>query len=150
MTKTLRGLKSEQPAPVQTVALLRFSIGGHRLAARAEEVGGVSPWPGAMPVPSGAAHVAGLLRRGDEVLTVYDFATRLRAVVDGADTLCLVARHRKGPLAIRIDAVLPTLHRVQATDIEPWPEREADCLGRCWIEGELVPVYSLAALGEPA
>lgn len=150
MTKTLRGLNSEPPAPVRSVALLRFSVGGHRLAARVEEVGGVSPWPGAMPVPSEAAHVTGLLRQGDEVLTVYDFAARLGTVVDGAETLCLVARHRKGPLAIRIDAVLPTLHGVQVTDIEPWPEQGADCLGRCRIEGEMVPVYALSALGGPA
>ncbi|WP_447974014.1 chemotaxis protein CheW [Nitrospira sp. Kam-Ns4a] len=148
MGKTLRGLKSETPAAPKTCAVVLFSVGGRRLATRVEEVGGVRPWAEAMPVPSDTPYVNALLRYGEEVLPVYDLAARLGVQVEGEASLCLVARHRRGPLALRIDPDLPTIHAVELAAVRPAASPDPDCLGVCPIGGQDVLLYSLAALGE--
>lgn len=148
MAKTLRGLTSKGPVPPKAWALVRFSVGGRPLAARVEEVGGVWPWTDAMPVPSDTPYLNALLRHDEEVLPVYALAARFNVRVEGAASLCLVAKHHKGPLALQIDPDLPTVHRVELASIRPGASSERDCLGSCLIEGQDVPLYSLRALGE--
>ena len=58
--------QASKPALVAaTFQLLVFRIGGHTFAARAEEVGGVQPWPTTTPVPSSSRFVTAVARRGN-------------------------------------------------------------------------------------
>src|SRR5437867_10837456 len=107
MLRTRRGLNSKTTS---TCTLMVFSVGGQRIAARTEEVGGVWPWTHTMPVPSGTAFVNALLRRGEDVLPVFDLAARLNVQVRGAAPLCLIVKRTDGDRAIRIDEEIPTLH----------------------------------------
>jgi chemotaxis signal transduction protein len=127
--------------------LVLFSVGGRRLAAKVEEVGGVWPWTGSIPVPSGTAFVKAVTRRGDEVLPVFDLAGRLGVAVEGASPLCLIAKRRDGPLAICIDADIPTLHAIEPDSVQPVHPGDPDAIGTCRLGADYVPVYSLAALG---
>jgi chemotaxis signal transduction protein len=144
MLKTHRGPSSEPP---KSCPLVIFSLGGRRLAARAEEVGGVFPWADAMPVPSGTAFVNAIIRRGDEVLPVFDLASRLNLHVAGASPWGLIAKRRDGPIALRIDGEIPSLRSVEAGALRSAAGGEADIAGTCLLGNEEVPIYSLATLG---
>ena len=87
----------------KTIPLVIFSVGGRRLAARAEEVGGIWPWTPTMPVPSGTPFVNAVMRRGDEVMPVFDLADRLRVRVEESGRLCLIAKRRDGPMAVLME-----------------------------------------------
>jgi chemotaxis signal transduction protein len=127
--------------------LVVFQVGGRWLAARAEEVGGVWPWQTTVvPVPSGTPFVSGIVRRGEEVLPVFDLAGRLDVRVKGTKPLCLIARHRDGPVAICIDEQMPSLHPVEPGMIQQPSVSESDVIGRCQIGEETVPIYSLMTL----
>jgi hypothetical protein len=45
-----------------------FSVGGKKLAARTEDVGGVSPWMDPVPVPSRTPFVGAMLKREKDVM----------------------------------------------------------------------------------
>jgi chemotaxis signal transduction protein len=122
MLKSSPGPTSKGP---QNVSIVMFSIGGQRLAAKAEEVGGIWPWTEALPIPSGTPHVGAVLRRGADVLPVFDLAGKLGREVEGATPFCLIVRHADGPLAIRIDGAMPTLQSVETARIRP-SKRRAD------------------------
>lgn len=146
MLKTPRGPTSNKVAAALS-SLVVFAVGGKRLAARAAEIGGVGPWSPALPIPSRTPFVGAVVRRGDEVLPVYDLAARLGVRVSDAEPLCLVAKRRDGAMAVCIDAEIPTLHAVDPAGIRPASRQDQDMAGTCMIGGEEVPVYSLATLG---
>jgi chemotaxis signal transduction protein len=124
-----------------------FSVGGMKLAARTEDVGGVSPWTETIPVPSRTPFVQAMLKRDNHVMPVYDLATKLSRAVQGDPLLCLVARHLDGPMAICIDADLPSLETVDAASIRPNGRGDIESLGSVMIGGNDVAIVALQRLG---
>ena len=144
MLKSSPGPSSKGP---QNVSIVLFSIGGQRLAARADEVGGIWPWTPSVTIPSGTPHVAAVLRRGAEVMPVFDLAGKLGCEVEGDTPFCLIVRHADGPLAIRIDGAMPTLQSVETTRIRPSSSPRPDAAQTVQVEQGDVPMYALAQLG---
>jgi chemotaxis signal transduction protein len=124
-----------------------FSVGGLKLAARTEDVGDVSPWTESIPVPSRTPFVQAMLKRGNNAMPVYDLATKLSCKLQGDPLLCLVARHLDGPMAICIDADVPSLETVDATAIRPNGREDVETLGMVTIGGEDVAIVALQRLG---
>ena len=124
-----------------------FSVDGVRLAARTEDVGGVSPWTESIPVPSRTPFVQAMMKRGDQVMPIYDLAARLNRRLQGHSFLCLVARQFDGPMAICIDAELPSLETVDATAIRMDRTGDLETLGSVTVQGEEVPIVALQRLG---
>ena len=124
-----------------------FSVGGMKLAARTEDVGGVSPWTESIPVPSRTPFVQAMLKRGNRVMPVYDLASRLSSPVKGDLLLCLEARHVDGPMAICIDADVPCLETVDAAAIRPNIREDLETLGMVTIGDDDVAIVALQRLG---
>jgi chemotaxis signal transduction protein len=124
-----------------------FSVGGLKLAARTEDVGSVSPWTESIPVPSQTPFVQAMLKRDNHVMPVYDLATRLSCKLQGDPLLCLEARHVDGPMAICIDANVPSLETVDVTGIRPTTREDIETLGMITIGGEDVAIVALQRLG---
>ena len=126
-----------------------FSVGGVKLAARTEDVGGVAPWIEPVPVPSRTPFVGAMVKREgeDDVMPVYDLAMRLQREPKGIPLLCLVARHVDGPMAICIDSVIPSLHNIQVTEIAPSVRMDLETLGRFNDEGQEIDIVALQQLG---
>jgi chemotaxis signal transduction protein len=124
-----------------------FSVGGTRLAARTEDVGGVAPWIEPVPVPSRTPFVGAMLKREKDVMPVYDLAGRLRREPEGDTLLCLVARHVDGPMAICIDGVIPSLHNVDVAQIVPSKRLDLETLGSFNEEGQDIEIVALQRLG---
>ncbi len=124
-----------------------FFVGGMKLAARTEDVGGVSPWTESIPVPSRTPFVQAMLKRGERVMPVYDMASRLSRLVQGGSLLCLEARHLDGPMAICIDADMPSLETVDVAAIRPNDREDIETLGTVTIGGEDVAIVALQRLG---
>ena len=124
-----------------------FSIGGVKLAARTEDVEGVSPWTEIIPVPSRTPFVQAMLKRDNHVMPVYDLATRLSRTVQGEPLLCLMARHLDGPMAICIDADVPSLETVDVTAVRPTGREDVETLGSVTIGGNDVAIVALQRLG---
>jgi chemotaxis signal transduction protein len=124
-----------------------FSIGGMKLAARTEDVGGVSPWTGTIPIPSRTPFVQAMLKRDNHVMPVYDLAARLNRKLTGSPLLCLVARHLDGPMAICIDADVPSLETVDAAAIRPNGRGDIESLGSVTIGEHDVAIVALQRLG---
>ena len=124
-----------------------FSVGGKKLAARTEDVGGVSPWVDTVSVPSRTPFVGAMLKREKDVMPVYDLATRLSRELEGDPLLCLVARHVDGAMAICIDGVIPSLHNVDATHIVPSKRLDLETLGSFTDEGQEIDIVALQRLG---
>lgn len=124
-----------------------FSIGGMKLAARTEDVGGVSPWTDSIPVPSRTPFVQAMQKRDHEVMPVYELANRLSRTLQGDPLLCLVARHVDGPMAICIDAAVPSLETVDAAAIRPTIGGDLETLGSVTIGGDDVTIVALQRLG---
>lgn len=139
MLKTHRGPSSKTTT---THTLVVFSVGGQRLAARTEEVGGVWPWTNAMPVPSGTAFMNAVVRRGEDVLPVFDLAAKLNVQVRGESPLCLIAKRKDGSMAICIDEEIPTLHVVEQAAIHRTTGTQAEAVDACLIGTDEVPIYS--------
>lgn len=135
---------------IKSWSLVVFSVGGKRVAVRAEEVGGVSPWTEAMPVPSLTPYVNAVIRQGEEVLPVFDFARLLMVQVSQAQPLCLRAKRHDGLIAVCIDPEVPTLHHVEVQAVRPPPAGQPGVVGMCSVGSEEVPIYSLAMLAQPA
>ena len=124
-----------------------FSVGGRKLAARTEDVGGVSPWIDPVPVPSRTPYVGAMLKREKEVMPVYDLGTRLSRQPEGDALLCLVARHVDGPMAICIDGVIPSLHNVEIGQIMPSQRLDLETLGSFTEEGQVIDIVALQRVG---
>jgi chemotaxis signal transduction protein len=127
--------------------VLVFSVGGVKLAARTEDVGEVSSWTETIPVPSRTPFVQALLKQNNHVMPVYDLAARLRRTVQGEPLLCLVARHLDGPMAICIDAAVPSLETVDVAAIRPNGRRDIESLGSATIGQDDVAIVALQRLG---
>jgi chemotaxis signal transduction protein len=127
--------------------MMVFSVGGMKLAARTEDVEGVSPWSETIPVPSRTPFVQALLKRDNHVMPVYDLAARLDRAVQGEPLLCLVARHLDGPMAICIDADVPFLEMVNAAAIRPNGRGDIESLGTVVIGVHEVAIVALQRLG---
>lgn len=145
----LRAARGQQPAQTTKRAwnVVVFSVGGLKLAARTEDVGGVSPWTESIPVPSRTPFVQAMLKRDNHVMPVYDLATRLSRTLQGDPLLCLVARHLDGPMAICIDADVPSLETVDAAAIRPNIGGDIETLGSVTIGGADVAIVALQRLG---
>ena len=124
-----------------------FSVGGVKLAARTEDVEGVSSWAETIPVPSRTPFVQAILKRDNHVMPVYDLAARLNRVVQGEPLLCLVARHLDGPMAICIDAAMPSLQAVNPASIRPNSSGDIESLGLVTIGAQDVAIVALQRLG---
>ena len=124
-----------------------FSVGGVKLAARTEDVEGVSSWAETIPVPSRTPFVQAMLKRDNHVMPVYDLAARLNRVVQGEPLLCLVARHLDGPMAICIDAAMPSLQAVNPASIRPNSSGDIESLGLVTIGAQDVAIVALQRLG---
>jgi chemotaxis signal transduction protein len=124
-----------------------FSVGGKKLAARTEDVGGVAPWIEPVPVPSRTPFVGAMLKREQEVMPVYDLGTRLNRHPEGDPLLCLVARHVDGPMAICIDGVVPSLHSVDVAQIVPSKRLDLETLGSFTDEEQEIDIVALQRLG---
>jgi chemotaxis signal transduction protein len=145
----LRAARGQQQAQdtKRPWSVVVFSVGGMKLAARTEDVEGVSPWTETIPVPSRTPFVQAMLKRNNHVIPVYDLAARLSRTVQGEPLLCLVARHIDGPMAICIDADVPSLETVNATAIRPNGGGDIESLGSVTIGEHDVAIVALQRLG---
>lgn len=146
MLRAARGQQHAQ-ATKRSWNVVVFSVGGMKLAARTEDVGGVSPWTESIPVPSRTPFVQAMLKRDNHVMPVYDLAARLSRTVQGDPLLCLVARQLDGPMAICIDADVPSLETVDATAIRPNDRWDIETLGTVTIGENDVAIVELQRLG---
>ncbi len=146
MLRAARGQQKAQ-ATKRSWNMVLFSVGGIKLAARTEDVGGISPWTQSIPVPSRTPYVHAMLKRDHDVIPVYDLATRLSRTLQGDPLLCLVARHLDGPMAICIDADVPSLETVDVVAIRPSGSEDIETLGMVTIGGEDVAIVALQRLG---
>lgn len=142
--RTARGRNVKQ---VKTRSLVIFSVGGQRLAAKIEEIGGVRPWGTSTMVPSRTAFVNAIMRDGDEMLPVFDLAGKLNVAVESGAPFCLVAKHEKGPLAICIDSEVPSIHNVEESSIRPALIDDQDIPETCRLGMDEIPIYALKRLG---
>jgi chemotaxis signal transduction protein len=145
----LRSARGKQQAQVtkRSWNLLVFSIGGLKLAARTKDVGGVSSWIESIPVPSRTPFVQAMLKRENVVMPVYDLAARLSRKLSGSPLLCLEARHLDGPMAICIDAEMPSFAIVDPTEIRSNDTGDIETLGTVTIAGNDVAIVALQRLG---
>ena len=145
----LRSARGKQQAQVtkRSWNLLVFSIGGLKLAARTKDVGGVSSWIESIPVPSRTPFVQAMLKRENLVMPVYDLAARLSRKLSGSPLLCLEARHLDGPMAICIDAEMPSFEIVDPTEIRSNDTGDIETLGTVTIAGNDVAIVALQRLG---
>ena len=140
--------QASKPALVDaTFQLLVFRIGGHTFAARAEEVGGVQPWPTTTPVPSSSRFVTAVARGHDDVLPVYDLAGQLSLSIRDPAPLALLVKHALGPLIVRIDSEIPSLETVGADMIRPASGLYPGVRQVCRLSHREVPMLSLRTLG---
>lgn len=124
-----------------------FSVGGTKLAARTEDVGGVAPWIEPIPVPSRTPFVGSMLKREKDVMPVYDLAKQLHCEPEGESLLCLVARHVDGPMAICIDSIVPSLHSVDVGQIKTSRRGDCETLGSFEDDGREIAIIALHRLG---
>lgn len=127
--------------------LLIFSIGGRKLAAKTEDVDGISEWGQPIPVPSRTPFVGSVLRRDHTVLPVFDLAGLLQVRVRGRHRLCLTAKHPRGPLAICLDEEMPVLQTVDPNAVRPYQGGEFDAEGSVVNGSDEIPIISLTKLG---
>ena len=139
------GTKAAGQVRIQNMVV--FSVGGKRLAARTEEIGGVFPWPGATAVPSDTRFVTSLVRHDETCLPVFDLAAKFDRKTQGVESLCLVVKHVDGPLAICIDSQVPSLHAVPRAALQYQLGDDPDIAGSCLAGDEQLPLINLATLG---
>jgi hypothetical protein len=80
-------------------------------------------------------------------MPVYDLAARLSRTLQGDPLLCLVVCHLDRPMAIRIDADVPSLEAVDATAIRPNGRGDIETKGSVTIDGDDVDVVALQQRG---
>lgn len=127
--------------------LVIFSVAGQRLAAKTDEIGGVVPWPGAIAVPSDTPFVAALIRQEKQCLPVFDLAAKFNRAMHEFESLCLIVKHIDGPLAIRIDSQVPSLHMVARASLHYRVGNDPDIAGTCVADQEELPIINLTTLG---
>ncbi|MBA2486137.1 MAG: chemotaxis protein CheW [Nitrospira sp.] len=140
------GTKSTAEARMQ--GLVVFSVAGHRLAVRTDEIGGVMPWPGATVVlTSDTPFVTSLVRQDQRCLPVFDLAARFSRIMHENEPLCLIVNHVDGPLAICIDSQVPSLHMVPRSAMHYCVGNDPDIAGTCVAGDEELPIINLTTLG---
>ncbi len=150
----LQGLRSRTAGTPNLKAtrqhsLVRFSIGGRVLAARIDEVGDVQPWTASTFVPSQTPFINAVVRYGNDFLPVFDLAGRLKLPTKSQAAFCMVAKHARGPIAVRIDQEIPSLQTVDEASIGPSPDGSEDFTGWCTMGGEEVSILSFAHIVTP-
>jgi len=138
----LRGQNKTIGERTDSWSLMVFSIGGSRMAARTKDVEGVRPWSGAMRIPSRTPHVNALVRNGEDVFPVFDLAGMLNLRVQGDMPMCLLVKHKDGPMAICIDADIPKLVTIESTALYPPAHPDPNILWQCRIDGVTMPIYA--------
>jgi len=105
------------------------------------------PWGKEIPVPSRTPFVHSLVTHDKDVIPVYDLAAQLRRGLGENSKLCLVARHADGPMAVCIDADIPSLHTIAATQIKQSGKLVVETLGSFERDGEEIEIVALQQLG---
>ena len=144
-THSHAGIHGATQARMQSMVV--FSVGGQRLAARTEEIGGVMPWPGSTAVPSDTPFVSALVRQDKGCLPVFDLAAKFNRPLEDGEPLCLVVKHVDGPLAICIDSHVPSLHVVARSAVQYRAGHDPDIAGTCVADEEELPIINLTTLG---
>jgi hypothetical protein len=80
-------------------------------------------------------------------MPVYDLAGRMNRTVQGDPLLCLEVRHLDGPMAICIDADVPSLETVEVAVIRPSGDKDIESLGSVTIGEHDVTIVALQRLG---
>ena len=127
--------------------LLIFSVGGRRLAAKTDEVAGISEWKESIPVPSRTPFLSAVVRQNQEVLPVFDLAELLHVSVQGDHLLCLMTKHPNGTMAICIDEEMPILHTLDHAAIRPCRGETFQSIGSFANGLDDIPIISLSKLG---
>jgi chemotaxis signal transduction protein len=140
-------LARQQKSGIRSCPLLIFSVGGRRLAVKTDEVVGISEWKGSIPVPSRTQFVSAVVRKGDEVFSVFDLAGLLHVRVRGEELLCLTAKHPRGAMAICIDEDMPVLHTIDTAAIQAYRGGEFEAVGNFESGPDQIPIISLVKLG---
>lgn len=126
--------------------VLLFSIGGRRLAARMEEVVGVTSWSVVVPLKNETPFLSGLVRHDQAVLPVCDLAARLRVSVEGGHPLCLVAKHPLGNMAICIDEVMPIMQTCDTDRLRNYQANDLPAEQSCEVDMEEIPILHMSQL----
>lgn len=140
----LRGAKQAiaKAAARRMVPLIVFSIGGKAFAMKAEEVGGVEPWPTSMAVPSTTPHVREMVRRGRAVHAVYDLAGHWSIRLAASTPLCVMVKWGNGEVAIRVDSQIPSLESADLAMIRVAPNARPGTIGMWTFHGVDIPLVS--------
>jgi len=126
--------------------LLLFSIGGRRLAAKMEEVVGVTSWSASIPVTGETPFLSGLVRQDQVVLPVCDLAGRLRVSVEGGHPLCLVTKHPLGHMAICIDETVPVMQVCDSVRLRTYQGNDLPAEQSCVVDMEEIPILHISQL----
>jgi len=141
------GSENQQKSTSRPCSLLVFSVGGRRLAAKTDEVAGISEWKEIIPVPSRMPFISAVVRQDQAVLPVFDLAELLHVSVQGDYCLCLKVKHPRGTMAICIDEEMPILHTLDLAAIQPYQGKEFRSLGSFSRGLDEIPIISLSELG---
>jgi chemotaxis signal transduction protein len=144
----LRGANgSQRKQAVRAWNLIVFSVGGRRLAVKADELAGISKWTGSTPTTSGMPFVSSVIRVDQAEFPVYDLAAMLHVSVRGDSLLCLMAKHPWGTLAICVDEEMPVLHTLDPTAVQPYRGGEVPTIGSFSNGMDHIPILSVSQLG---
>ncbi|MGQ0694923.1 MAG: chemotaxis protein CheW [Nitrospiraceae bacterium] len=141
------GIGNQQKSAPRSWNLLIFSVGGRRLAAKTDEVAGISEWKESVPVPSRTPFISSVVRHDQTVLPVFDLAELLHVSVRGNYPLCLTAKHPRGTMAICIDEEMPMLQTLDPSAIQQYQGSEFTAIGS-FLSGHVeIPIIALSKLG---
>lgn len=132
---------------MQSWRLVVFSVGGRKLAARADEVLCITKWKESAAVPSQTPFVSSVIHSDNALLAVFDLAGLLNVSVQGTDPLCLMVKHPRGPMGIRIDGEMPVLRTLECSSVNPCHGEAFDSLGRFISDNDEIPIIILGKLG---
>ncbi len=146
----LRGTKHtiKQAAARRTLQLLVFSVGGKGFAVNASEVTGVEPWPASMAVPSTTPYLNEVVRRGSQVMPVYDLAEPWALSVDRGTALCMVVKWGSTEAVVPVDSQIPSLETADTDMIHPAVDRQPGLIGLWQFQGIEIPVVSFLQMGQ--
>ncbi len=143
----LRGANGNQrKQAARSWNLVVFSVGGRRLAVKAEELRGIAKWTGSIPVTSDMPFVSSVICVDQTEFPVFDLASMLHVAVRGDSLLCLMAKHAQGTMAICIDEEMPVLHALDPTAIQPYRGEEFPVIGSFSNGVDQIPILSIAQL----
>ena len=127
--------------------LIVFSVGGRRLAVKAEELLGINKWTGSLPAPNGMPFVSSMVRMDHDEFPVFNLAAMLHVTVRGDALLCLMAKHPSGTVAICVDEEMPILHAIDPVTVQPYRGEEFPVIGSFSNGVDQIPILSIAQFG---